>query len=132
MINILIKKKLSSNNKLFSKFKFSKIGNLKKIIKIIINNNIFNINNLYFFIILNSLKAILEIYKNKIINPPMYKINIIKEIHEVLLIRLIIKVNVIDCNIITKFADNGDFILVNNNDVNKLIKINVFIIQYIF
>jgi len=43
----------------------------------------------------NSLKAILEIYKKIIINPPIYKIKTINEIHAVLLIKLIIIVKVI-------------------------------------
>jgi len=50
---------------------------------------------LYFLLIFNSLKAILEIYKKMIINPPIYKIKTINEIHAVLLIKLIIKVKVI-------------------------------------
>jgi len=44
---------------------------------------------------LNSLKAILEIYKKIIIKPPIYKIKIINEIHDVLLIILIIRVKII-------------------------------------
>lgn len=50
---------------------------------------------LKFLFIFNSLKAILEIYKKMIINPPIYKIKIINEIRDVLLIKLISIVKVI-------------------------------------
>lgn len=63
----------------------------------------------------------------------MYKINNINEIHDVLLIKLIIKVNEIDWQRIIKFDLSGDFIKVKSVDSVKLIKIiNLVIIQYIF
>lgn len=82
----------------------------------------------------NSLNAILEIYKKIIINPPTYKINNIKEIHEVFIIKLIIIVNLIDCIKIIKFDLKGDFIIVKIKDKVKLIKIIILAIkiQYIF
>lgn len=80
----------------------------------------------------NSLKAILEIYKKIIINPPIYKIKIINEIHDVFIIILIIMVSVIVWIKIIKFDLIGDFIIVNIIAINRLInKINL-IIQYIF
>lgn len=55
------------------------------------------------------------------------------EIQEVLLIKLIIIDNVIDWIKISKFAIKGDFIVVNINELNKLIIIIILIIiQYIF
>ncbi len=78
------------------------------------------------------MKAILEIYKKIIIKPPIYKIKIINEIHAVLLIILIIRVNIIVWIKIIKFDLIGDFIIVNKIAIIKLvIKIN-FKIQYIF
>ena len=63
----------------------------------------------------------------------MYKINNINEIHDVLLIKLIIKVSETDWQRITKFDLNGDFIIVKSVDNIKLVKIiNLVIIQYIF
>lgn len=63
----------------------------------------------------------------------MYKINNINEIHDVLLIKLIIKVSEMDWQRITKFDLNGDFIIVKSVDNIKLVKIiNLVIIQYIF
>jgi len=83
-------------------------------------------------LILNSLKAILEIYKKIIINPPIYKIKIINEIHAVLLIILIIRVKTKVWIKIIKFDLSGDFIIVNIIAIIKLVnKIN-FKIQYIF
>lgn len=80
----------------------------------------------------NSLKAILEIYKKIIINPPIYKIKIINDIHDVFIIILIIMVSVIVWIKIIKFDLIGDFIIVNIIAINRLInKINL-IIQYIF
>jgi hypothetical protein len=55
------------------------------------------------------------------------------EIQEVLLIKLIIIDSVIDWIKINKFAIKGDFIVVNINELNKLIIIIILIIiQYIF
>lgn len=63
----------------------------------------------------------------------MYKINNINEIHDVLLIKLIIKVSEMDWQRIIKFDLNGDFIIVKSVDNIKLVKIiNLVIIQYIF
>lgn len=68
-----------------------------------------------------------------IINPPTYKINIINEIHDVLLIKFIISVKEMDWLKIIRFELNGDFIKVNIIDNIKLIKIIILvIIQYIF
>lgn len=81
-----------------------------------------------------SFAAILEIYKKMIINPPIYKINIINEIQDVLLIKFIIKVNVIDWNIIIRLDIKGDFIFVNKIEIIRLIEIIklLYIIQCIF
>ena len=55
------------------------------------------------------------------------------EIHDVLLIKLIIIVKAIDCIKIIKFDLNGDFIIVKINDRLKLMKIMILVImQYIF
>lgn len=63
----------------------------------------------------------------------MYKIKTINEIHDVLLIKLIIKVKVIDWNKIVKLDFNGDFRVVKVSDKIKfIIKINLIKIQYIF
>ena len=62
----------------------------------------------------------------------MYKIKTINEIHDVLLIKLIIIVKVIVWIKIIKFDLRGDFIIVINIAIIKLVsKIN-FKIQYIF
>ena len=83
-------------------------------------------------LILNSLKAILEINKIIIINPPIYNIKTINEIHAVLLIILIMRVKIIVWIKIIKFDLRGDFIIVINIAIIKLVsKIN-FKIQYIF
>ena len=67
-----------------------------------------------------------------IINPPIYKIKIINEIHAVLLIILIIRVKIIVWIKIIKVDLIGDFIIVNKIAITKLVnKIN-FKIQYIF
>jgi len=63
----------------------------------------------------------------------MYKIKTINEIHDVLLIKLIIKVKVIDWNKIVKLDFNGDFRVVKVSDKIKfIIKINLIKIQCIF
>lgn len=80
----------------------------------------------------NSLKAILEIYKKIIINPPIYKMKTINEIHDVLLIKLIIIVKVIVWIKIIKFDLIGDFIIVNIIAIIKLVNKIIFKIQYIF
>lgn len=84
-------------------------------------------------LLLISLNAILEIYKKIIINPPTYKINIINEIHDVLLIKLIIIVSEIDWHKIIIFAFKGDFTVIKL--IAKIILVNKIIlirIQYIF
>ena len=55
-----------------------------------------------------------------IINPPIYKINNINEIHEVLFVKFNIIISMIDWIKIIKFDDNGDFILVIKKEVIKL------------
>lgn len=84
---------------------------------------------LNFLFKLNSLNAILEIYRKIIINPLMYIIKIMNEIHDVLLIKLVIKVIKIVCNKIIIFDLSGDFIKINIIDKNKfVIIINLIII----
>jgi hypothetical protein len=93
-----------------------------------------NLNIIFFKFLFkfNSLKAILEIYKKIIINPLIYKIKIMNEIHAVLLIKLIIKVIDKVCAKIIKFDLIGDFIIINVIvNIKLIIKIS-FKIQYIF
>lgn len=88
---------------------------------------------LFFLLIFNSLNAILEIYKKIIINPLMYKIKIINEIHEVLLIKLVINVIKIVCSKIIIFDLRGDFVMIKVSDIIKLvIKIILIIIFILF
>lgn len=59
--------------------------------------------------------------------------NNINEIHDVLLIKLIINVKLIDWIKIIKFDLKGDFIVIKIIDKIRLVKIIIFIIiQYIF
>lgn len=63
----------------------------------------------------------------------MYKINNKNEIHDVLLIKLIINVKMIDCVKMIKLDLKGDFINVKIIDKIKFNdKIILIIIQYIF
>jgi hypothetical protein len=76
----------------------------------------------------NSLKAILEIYRKIIIKPPTYNKNNIKEIHDVLFIRFIISVIIIDWVRIVRLDLNGDFSIVKVIANKRFIKMILLII----